>query len=150
MASIPKNGLKMFSCAWTTWNYPQSIRSFPTAGKRLKYFWPRIDFHQNRKCLLYVLERRDTVRNRLGYGILKDWKKPERKRKNLIRLGVDYHHAYAWSRTRKGGWAIAQLSEEVSRVPINNSWTSNHLFSQPRLHLNAEQNAAMNPCSTTT
>jgi len=48
------------------------------------------------------------VRNRLRYCIWKDWKKPERKRKNLIRLGVDYHHAYAWSRTRKGGWAIAQ------------------------------------------
>jgi hypothetical protein len=23
-------------------------------------------------------------------------------------LGVDQDHAYAWSRTRKGGWAIAQ------------------------------------------
>ena len=48
------------------------------------------------------------VRNRLRYCIWKDWKKPDRKRKNLIRLGVDQHHAYAWSRTRKGGWAIAQ------------------------------------------
>ena len=35
-------------------------------------------------------------------------KKPERKRKNLIRLGVDPDHAYAWSRTRMGGWAVAQ------------------------------------------
>jgi hypothetical protein len=35
-------------------------------------------------------------------------KKPERKRKNLIRLGVPYGKAYAFSRTRKGGWAIAQ------------------------------------------
>ena len=35
-------------------------------------------------------------------------KKPERKRKNGIRLGVDQDHAYAWSRTRKDGWAIAQ------------------------------------------
>ena len=48
------------------------------------------------------------VRNRLRYCIWHDWKKPERKRKNLIRLGVDYDHAYAWSLTRKGGWAIAQ------------------------------------------
>ena len=32
----------------------------------------------------------------------------ERKRKNLIRLGVPYGTAYAFSRTRKGGWAIAQ------------------------------------------
>ena len=35
-------------------------------------------------------------------------KKPERKRKNLIRLGIDHGMAYAWSRTRMGGWAVAQ------------------------------------------
>ena len=44
----------------------------------------------------------------LPYCIWHDWKKPERKRKNGIRLGVDQDHAYAWSCTRKGGWAIAQ------------------------------------------
>jgi RNA-directed DNA polymerase len=48
------------------------------------------------------------VRNRLRYCIWHQWKKVERKRKNLIRLGVDYYHASVWSRTRKGGWAIAQ------------------------------------------
>lgn len=48
------------------------------------------------------------LRNRLRYCIWHDWKKPERKRKNLIRLGVNQDHAYMWSRTRKGGWAIAQ------------------------------------------
>lgn len=48
------------------------------------------------------------LRNRLRYCIWHDWKKPERKRKNLIQLGIDQDHAYAWSRTRKGGWAIAQ------------------------------------------
>lgn len=40
------------------------------------------------------------LRNRLRYCIWHHWKKPERKRKNLIRLGVDQDHAYAWSRTR--------------------------------------------------
>ena len=48
------------------------------------------------------------LRNRLRYCIWHNWKKPERKRKNLLRLGADPDHAYAWSRTRKGGWAIAQ------------------------------------------
>ena len=48
------------------------------------------------------------VRNRLRYCIWHDWKKPERKRKNLIRLGVNFDHAYSWSRTRMGGWATAQ------------------------------------------
>lgn len=48
------------------------------------------------------------IRNRLRYCIWTDWKKPERKRKNLIRLGVSAEKAYQFSRTRKGGWAIAQ------------------------------------------
>lgn len=48
------------------------------------------------------------VRNRLRYCIWHHWKKSERKRKNLIRLGVDIQQAYMWSRSRMGGWAIAQ------------------------------------------
>jgi len=48
------------------------------------------------------------LRNRLRYCIWHDWKKPERKRKNLIRLGIDNDRAYAYSRTRMGGWAVAQ------------------------------------------
>ena len=46
--------------------------------------------------------------NRLRYCIWHDWKKPDRKRKNLIRLGVEQGMAYAWSRTRMGGWRTAQ------------------------------------------
>ncbi|GAB3820904.1 hypothetical protein GCM10028895_21980 [Pontibacter rugosus] len=42
------------------------------------------------------------IRNRLRHCIWHDWKRPERKRKNLIRLGVPKWQAYAWSRTRKG------------------------------------------------
>jgi len=34
--------------------------------------------------------------------------KPDRKRKNLIRLGIKQGQAYAWSRTRMGGWSVAQ------------------------------------------
>lgn len=48
------------------------------------------------------------LRNRLRYCVWHDWKKPERKRKNLIRLGVGQGMAYAWSRTNMGGWAVAQ------------------------------------------
>lgn len=48
------------------------------------------------------------LRNRIRYCIWHDWKKPERKRKNLIRLGLEQGQAYAWSRTRMGGWAVAQ------------------------------------------
>ncbi|MDC1505733.1 group II intron reverse transcriptase/maturase [Winogradskyella sp.] len=48
------------------------------------------------------------LRNRLRYCIWHDWKKLERKRKNLIQLGIEKGQAYAWSRTRMGGWAVAQ------------------------------------------
>ena len=37
------------------------------------------------------------LRNRLRYCIWHDWKKPERKRKNLIKLGVEKGMAYAWN-----------------------------------------------------
>jgi hypothetical protein len=60
------------------------------------------------------------VRNRLRYCIWHHWyrnaveimtegnNKTERKRKNLIRLGVEQGQAYAWSRSRMGGWATSQ------------------------------------------
>ena len=35
-------------------------------------------------------------------------KKPNKKMRSLIRLGINPNQAYAWSRTRMGGWAVAQ------------------------------------------
>ncbi|MEK7841757.1 MAG: group II intron reverse transcriptase/maturase [Deltaproteobacteria bacterium] len=58
------------------------------------------------------------IRNRLRYCIWKNWKKPERKRKNLIRLGIDQNHAYAWSRTRMGGWAVAQSPILITTITL--------------------------------
>jgi group II intron reverse transcriptase/maturase len=59
------------------------------------------------------------VRNRLRYCIWKNWKRPERKRKNLIRLGVSQDDAYSWSRTRKGGWAVAQSPILTTTITLN-------------------------------
>jgi hypothetical protein len=58
------------------------------------------------------------LRNRLRYCIWHHWKKPERKRKNLIRLGVDQDHAYSWSRTRMGGWAVAQSPILITAITL--------------------------------
>jgi hypothetical protein len=54
----------------------------------------------------------------LGFGFVPTYRKgekgkyqlvvTEKKRRSLIRLGVPYGQAYAWSRTRMGGWAVAQ------------------------------------------
>lgn len=46
--------------------------------------------------------------NRLRYCIWHHWKKPARKRKNLIRPEISNGQAYACSRTRMRGWAVAQ------------------------------------------
>ena len=58
------------------------------------------------------------LRNRLRYCIWHHWKKPERKRKNLIRLGIPEGQAYAWSRTRKGGWAVAQSPILITTITL--------------------------------
>ena len=58
------------------------------------------------------------LRNRLRYCIWTDWKKLERKRKNLIRLGISEGQAYAWSRTRMGGWAVAQSPILVTTITL--------------------------------
>ena len=43
---------------------------------------------------------------------------PNGKVKNLIRLGVDQDHAYSLSRTRKGGWAIAQSPIMITTITL--------------------------------
>ena len=58
------------------------------------------------------------VRNRLRKCIWHDWKKPERRRKNLIRLGIPKGKAYAWSRTKLGGWAVAQSPILITTVTL--------------------------------
>lgn len=58
------------------------------------------------------------LRNRLRYCIWHHWKKPERKRKNLLQLGIDQEHAYSWSRTRMGGWAVAQSPILVTTITL--------------------------------
>lgn len=58
--------------------------------------------------LAKIVELDGWVRNRLRYCIWHHWKKADKKRRSLIRLGVNSVDAYKWSRTRKGGWAVAQ------------------------------------------
>jgi len=59
------------------------------------------------------------LRNRLRCCIWHDWKKPDRKRKNLIRLGIEQGQAYAWSRTRMGSWAVAQSPILITTITLS-------------------------------
>jgi len=80
------------------------------------------------------------LRNRLRYCIWHDWKKPERKRKNLIRMGIPQGQAYAWSRTNKGGWAVAQSPILITTITLSRlrrkgyeSMLSYYLKTQPQI-----------------
>ncbi|WP_157491747.1 hypothetical protein [Flammeovirga sp. SJP92] len=35
-----------------------------------------------------------------------------------MRLGISYDQAYAWNRTRKGGWAVAQSSILITTITL--------------------------------
>ncbi|WP_289053771.1 hypothetical protein [Carboxylicivirga marina] len=59
------------------------------------------------------------LRNRLRYCIWHYWKKPDKKRRSLIRLGIEQGQAYAWSRTRMGGWAVAKSPILGTTITIN-------------------------------
>ena len=58
------------------------------------------------------------LRSRLRYCIWEDWKKTSRKMKNFIRLGISPNQAYAWSRTRMGGWAVAQSPMMLTTITL--------------------------------
>lgn len=97
-----KEKLKMITRKTTPMTFDERIQKLKqTSQGWLNYF--RMASIQGK---LKVLD--GWLRNRLRYCIWHHWKKPERKRKNLIQLGVDPDHAYQWSRTRMGGWAVAQ------------------------------------------
>jgi group II intron reverse transcriptase/maturase len=98
--------LKMRLKSITRKTTPAKLEERITKIKEIQRGW--LNYFRGTNIMGKVRDIDGWLRNRIRYCIWKDWKKPERKRKNLIRLGVDQDHAYAWSRTRKGGWAIAQ------------------------------------------
>lgn len=83
--------------------------SFEERLRRLREVWRGwVNNYRLASVSLKLKKLDEWLRNRLRYCIWHDWKKPERKRKNLIRLGIEKGQAYAWSRTNMGGWAVAQ------------------------------------------
>ena len=85
---------------------PQSIAQHRSKLKEVGRGW--LNYFRMASITGKLKDLDNWVRNRLRYCIWADWKKPEPKRKNLVRLGVDHRHAYQWRRTRMGGWAVAQ------------------------------------------
>jgi len=48
------------------------------------------------------------LRSRLRYFIWKKWKKPDRRKRAFLQMGINPNDAYSWSRSRKGGWRISK------------------------------------------
>ena len=95
---------------------PQNLQQRISQLKEVQRGWVNYFLMLNIKHKLRDLD--GWVRNRLRYCIWHDWKKPERRRKNLIRLGTNPQQAYAWSRTRMGGWAVAQSPILVTTITL--------------------------------
>ena len=51
-------------------------------------------------------ESRTPLKNKIA--VSKHWKKPNKRWRSFIRLGIKRGQAYSWSRSRLGGWRIAQ------------------------------------------
>jgi RNA-directed DNA polymerase len=95
---------------------PTSFAQRITKLKEIQRGW--INYFRMASMQTKLKELDGWLRNRLRYCIWEDWKKPERRRKNLIRLGVPPGQAYAWSRTRMGGWAVAQSPILVTTITL--------------------------------
>lgn len=67
-----------------------------------------LNYFKHAKIQLKIKRLDSWVRSRLRYCIWHDWKKPDKRKRSFIRLGVKPGIAYAWSRSRMGGWAIAR------------------------------------------
>ncbi len=82
--------------------------SFNTRIYRLNSFMKSWIGYFRYACMQEKLKDLDVwIRRRLRYCIWKHWKKPEKRRRSYIRLGIEPGQAYAWSRSRLGGWAVA-------------------------------------------
>ncbi len=94
--------------------------SFDERILRLKWLmrgWLNYFKHASIKLKLKSLD--SWVRSRLRYSIWHDWKKPDKRKRSFIRLGVKPGIAYAWSRSRMGGWAIARSPIMRTTVTLN-------------------------------
>jgi len=81
------------------------------------------------------------VRSRIRYCIWHSWKKPKRRCKSLIRMGIAPQRARLWSHPRVGGWAVAHspillTTITNSRLARRGYQSMSSLFESIAPHLN--------------
>lgn len=107
-----KETLKRITRKTTPMSFDERIQKLQEVQRGWVNYFRMASIHQKLK------DMDGWLRNRLRYCIWHHWKKPERKRKNLIRLGIEQGKAYAWSRTRMGGWAVAQSPILITTITL--------------------------------
>lgn len=106
---VAKKGWQSFKQKLKTVTRKTTPMSFDERIQRLNEIQRGWVNHYRMASIQQKLQEADSwVRNRLRYCIWHHWKKPNKKMRSLIRLGIDQGQAYSWSRTRMGGWAVAQ------------------------------------------
>ena len=60
------------------------------------------------------------VRSRLRYCIWKQWKRPNRRLRAFLQLGVEWSWAKRYANSRKGGWRI--VNSQIMKMTITEEW----------------------------
>jgi RNA-directed DNA polymerase len=68
------------------------------------------------------------IRRRLRMCLLKQWKKPKTRRRELIKLGISQESAKKISGSRKGYWRLA-LTPQLNKALGLQYWKAQGLFS---------------------
>jgi group II intron reverse transcriptase/maturase len=67
-----------------------------------------VNYYQLASMWAKLRDLESWIKARVRYFIWKKWKKPDRRKRAYIQLGRTPDEAYSWSRSRLGGWRIAQ------------------------------------------
>lgn len=98
--------LKMKIKVITRKTNPAPIKDKISRLNKLMVGW--VNYFKDASMYVKLKDLDSWVRGRLRYCIRKHWKKPCRRMRAYIQPGVKQGIAYAWSRSRMGGWAVAQ------------------------------------------
>jgi len=107
-----KSKIKQITRKTTPASFDERIQKL----NRLMYGW--LNYFRHSNIYLKLRDLDGWIRNRLRYCIWHDWKKPNKKMRSFIRMGIQKGMAFAWSRTRMGGWAVAQSPMMLTTITI--------------------------------
>ena len=96
---------------------PTPVREKIAKIKRLTIGW--VNYFKDAYMQEKLIQLDVWVRTRIRYCIWKHWKKPNRRMRAYRQMGVNAGMAYAWSRSRMGGWAVAQSPMMRTTVTLN-------------------------------